>query len=275
MNSSGAETHLILVWDRARPALDRILDDASRRFTVRDVVEVTWRPEHFRRSLSRLYGTDLPQNSDKERESGTGPFVVVVVDDLRPRTVARKTQWGWAPANAALLEAKRRYRAWAGGSYRVHTTLTPGEATKDAVLILGESPAALHGRMWNGVIRQRGREPLGDPNWTSVHELRTALTATMRCAFPPRGQPDALFEVITDDAWWAVRIIDPAVAEGRQDPHERLRRPIVAGAELPVLVRDVSDPDADPTWDRLLPHPEPLTIPTLGDRLAALVRRRI
>ena len=274
MDSHGAETHLVVVWDTARPALDRILDDAARRFIVRDVVEVTWRPELFRRSLSRLYGTDLPADSDKERESGTGPFVVVVVDDPQPRTVARKTQQGWSQANAALLAAKRRYRGWSGGSYRVHTTLTPREAVKDAVLILGESPEELHQRTWDGIVRKRRRELLGDPDWTTIDELERALAATTRCAFPRRQLPGGPLEVVTDDAWWAIRIIDPAVAEGRQEPNERLRRPVVAGVEHPVLVRGVTDPDVDPSWSRLLPDADLPTSPTLLDRVATLTRRR-
>ena len=274
MNEAAAETHLVLVWERARPALDRILDDAARRFVVRDVVEVTWRPERFRRSLSRLYGTDLPAGSDKERESGTGPFVVAVVDDVQPRTVARRTQHGWEQANAALLGAKRRYRGWAGGSYRVHTTLTETETTRDAMLVLGEPLEALRARTWDGGLRAYDRDLLGDPAWDDLDQLRAALGATMRCAFPSTGA-DGLVEVVTDDAWWAIRIVDPPTAEGRDEPEARLRRPVVGGAEVPVLIHDVADDDADPAWAALLPPPEAPGRPTLRDRLATLARLRV
>jgi len=273
VSEATAETHLVLVWERARPALDRILEDAARRFVVHDVVEVTWRPERFRRSLSRLYGTDLPVDSGKERESGTGPFVVAVVDDEQPRTVARRTQHGWEQANAALLAAKRRYRGWAGGSYRVHTTLTPVETTRDAMLILGESLDALRARTWDGGMRAYGRDLLGDPAWDDLGQLQAGLSATMRCAFPSAGAEGPV-EVVTDDAWWAIRIVDPPTAEGRDEPEVRLRRPVVAGSELPVLVHDVADPDADPSWAALLPPPDEPGRPTLRDRLETVARLR-
>ena len=213
---------------RARPDPRR----AARRFVVHDVVEVTWRPERFRRSLSRLYGTDLPVDSGKERESGTGPFVVAVVDDQRPHTVARRTQHGWEQANAALLAAKRRYRGWAGGSYRVHTTLSPVETTRDAMLILGEPLDTLRARTWDSGMRAYERDLLGDPAWDDLGQLQAGLSATMRCAFPST-EADGPVEVVTDDAWWAIRIVDPPTAEGRDEPEVRLRRPVVGGQRAP------------------------------------------
>ena len=218
--SGAAETHLILVWETARPALDRILEDARGASSIRDVVEVTWRRERFRRSLSRLYGTDLPPDSDKERESGTGPFVVVVVDDLQPRTVARKTQRGWTPANAALLAAKRRYRGWSGGSgsYRVHTTLTHAKRPRMPSSSWVSRPRRCADARGTGSSRQRRREPLGDPDWTSLDELETALAATMRCAFPATEHPDAPFEVVTDDAWWASESSTPRSPKADRSP---------------------------------------------------------
>lgn len=268
MTTTAAETHLVLVWDRGTRALDRILADARRRFVIHDVVRVTWSPHRFRRNLARLYGTDLPADSDKERECGTGPFVVVVVGDERPRVVARRARDGWAPANAALLAAKRRYRRWAGGAYRVHTTLTRAEATKDAVLVLGEPLPALGERTWDGTVRERRRDLLGDPGWASVDEMRAALAATMPATV---GREDgSSLEVLTDDPWWAIRIVDPPAAEG-SDPDERLRRPLVGGIEVPVLVRDRPDGDEGPGWtatgsERIRPR--------LADRLATLARRR-
>ena len=268
------ETHLVLVWARARPVLDRILADAGRRFLVRDVIEVTWRPGTFHRSLTRLYGTDLPAGSDKERECGTGPFVVIAIDDERPRTVARRTQQGWTAANARLLAAKRRYRHWAGGSYRVHTTLSPAETARDTMLLLGETPESLRGQRWDGTVRERRHDLLGDPSWDDVEKLKAALRATMPCAFLPQDAGDMALEVVTDDAWWAIRIVDPPAAESGDGPEARLRRPLVGGVELPVLVHDVADPDAAPEWSRLLPAPEFRPRPTMLDRISTLARVR-
>ena len=274
MAAPGTEAHVVVVWEHALHAAGRILADARSRFSVRDVVRVTWSPERFRRNLSRLYGTDLPADSHKERESGTGPFLAIVVD-AGARTVARRHKGGWVAANAELLAAKRRYRRWAGGSYRVHATLSPWEAGKDAVLVLGEPLERLRASGWDGTVRARDRDLLGDPEWTSPDELRAALAAATRCTFPPTAAGGPL-EVLTDDAWWAIRIADPPAAEGALDSDVRLRRALVAGRELAVLVRQVDDADVDPALAGSLP-PAPVADvrPTLVDRLAAAARLRV
>lgn len=273
MTSAGTETHVIIVWESGLHAADRILADARRRFSVRDVVRVTWSPERFRRNLSRLYGTDLPADSDKERESGTGPFLAIVVD-AAARTVARHHRGGWAAANAELLAAKRRYRRWAGGSYRVHATLSPWEAAKDAVLVLGEPLERLRASAWDGSVRARDRDLLGDPEWTGLDELRAALAAATRCTFSPTTAGEPL-EVLTDDAWWAIRIADPPAADGVVDPDVRLRRLLVAERELAVLVRQVDDAGVDPGLAASLPPAPAADVrPTLVDRLATAARLR-
>ena len=261
------ETHIVVVWARALAALDRILDDAARRFVIHDVVRVTWRPDCFRRNLVRLYGTALPADSDKERECGPGPFVVIVVGDGEPRAVARRNRGEWTVVNASLLQAKRRYRRWAGGSYRVHTTLTHDEAEKDAVLVLGERLNVLRTRTWAGDVGERPRDLLGEPEWASVDELEAALTATMPCVLLPPEQEGGPARVVTDDPWWAIRIADPSAADGTREPDERLRRPRVAGSELPLLVLDAPDRGFGPAT------PAPVR-PTIGDRLATLARLR-
>jgi len=54
------EVHLFILWERARASEARILDDIEASFRVLDVVDVTWSPEHFTRSLVRFYGDALP-----------------------------------------------------------------------------------------------------------------------------------------------------------------------------------------------------------------------
>lgn len=263
------QTHVVIVWERALPVLDRILADARRRLVVRDVVRVSWSPERFRRSLSRLYGTALPPDSVKERECGTGPFVVLVVEDEQPRTVARRSQGGWSRVNANLLAAKRRYRRWAAGSYAVHTTLTGAEARKDAMLVLGETLGALRERSWDGEVRERRRDLLGEPTWSSFAELEAALTATVPCivSHPEAGGP---VTVVTDDPWWAIRIVDPTAADGGSDADEPLRRTVVA--EIPIGVRVV---DARAAGISLpVGAPRSSIRPTLADRIATRVGLR-
>jgi hypothetical protein len=77
--------------------------------------------------------------------------------------------------------------------------------------------------------------------------------------------------VVSDDSWWAIRIADPGAADGTRDPEEPLRRPVVAGAELPLLVLDAADPEVD---HRLVPVVPAPVHPSFTDRLATLARLR-
>lgn len=270
MSDPPSETHVVVVWESATDALDRILEDTARRFAVRDVVRVTWTPERFRANLIRLYGTALPPDSDKERQTGTGPFVAIVVDDDAPTTVARHHGRAWVPANAALLAAKRRYRSWSRGRFNVHTSLTAREATKDLALVLGCTAADVP-FSWSGTVRERVRDLLGDPEWRDVAELESGLAATVSCAFDrPEGAAAGL-RVVTDDVWWARRIAEPATATDESDG-ETACRPVVAGRPFPI---ELVDAQADPALARRLP-PEPPSraTPRVSDRLARLLGRR-
>ena len=78
--------------------------------------------ETFARNLSRMYGDDLPPNSAKELHCGNGPFLVAVVEDLRPRYRLRRTNRGLRILNSAVFDARRRYRRWTDGGYKVHAS---------------------------------------------------------------------------------------------------------------------------------------------------------
>lgn len=265
------ETHLVVVWEAAASALDRILADATRRFTVNDVVRVTWTPSLFARNLSRLYGTALPSGSTKERECGTGPFVAIVVTDEHPRHVARRRGASWESANGALLAAKRRYRRWATGSFAVHTTLTPAEATRDVRLLLGRSLDDLARERWSGEVVARERDLLGDPGWESFAELCTGLDATVRARVTPAAGAEP-GTILTDDPWWAARIADPRIADATDGPTgDQTCEPSVAGERMRFVVLDAA---AHGRLAELPPARSTATTPSVRDRAAAVLRLR-
>jgi hypothetical protein len=86
--------HLFVLWSEARRHESRIVEDLYRSFTVLDVVEVTWRAQTFAWSLSRMYGTALPPDSDKQRHCGQRPDAAVAVRDGAARYRVRPTSQG-------------------------------------------------------------------------------------------------------------------------------------------------------------------------------------
>ena len=130
------ELHLFLLWSRARKRETEILDDIRSTFRVVDMMEVTWGRRGFAENLTRFYGEKLPHGSRKQLHCGSGPFLVVVVEDERPAYVTPAE--GHRRVNESMWEARGRYRALTGGGHRVHATLDPQEFEHDLFLLVGE-----------------------------------------------------------------------------------------------------------------------------------------
>lgn len=196
-----SEPCVFVLWDRARPSQQRILEDIARRFELAAVLEVTWPPELFSRNLTRLYGEALPPGSDKEQQCGTGPFLVVVAADRDPRYGVRRTTKGLHRVNTRLARAKRRYRRWTGGGFRVHGSLDRAEAERDLRLLLGMPAQAFAGVRWDGVVRAGGADAT---SWAAVTDLVGAIAAATPATLA--AEDASRLHIVADDVWWAVVI---------------------------------------------------------------------
>jgi peptidoglycan/xylan/chitin deacetylase (PgdA/CDA1 family) len=168
------EIHVFVLWSRALEAYGEILRDIERNFLIRDVFRVSWSKDTFSRSMSRFYGGLLPPKAEKEEHCGTDPFIVVVVEDERPRYGARRSPK--LSVNVRMFDAKQRYRSWTGGGHRVHASVDPLEAEHDLFLLLrrrSEEYLAVESR-WTGEIGEVG-ELAGTHGWRDLDELVTAL----------------------------------------------------------------------------------------------------
>jgi hypothetical protein len=217
---NGPEVCVFVIWSTARRFSDAILDDLQKRFVVVDVVELTWSRERFTHHLTRFYGTALPPDSDKERQCGTDPFLVIVALDLHPRYGIRRTTGGFRRVNVRAAAAKRRYRRLAGGGFAVHGSLDAGEARRDLRLLLGLDPADMLDRRWDGTVRSVS---VGALEWSSTDELIGAIGS----AAPATLESDDGSTVVvqTDDPWWA------AVIAGGEPPEPYTRE---AQLEVPI-----------------------------------------
>jgi hypothetical protein len=214
------EVCVFVVWSAARRSADEILADLQARFVVADVVELIWPRASFRRNLTRFYGEALPPGSDKERQCGTDPFLVVVAVDPRPRYGLRRTTGGFRRVNVHAAAAKRRYRRLSGGGFAVHGSLDAHEGARDLRLLLGAEPSEVLDRRWDGTVRSVTTDRLA---WSSVDELvRTIASATPASL---ADDDDDTVVVETDDVWWA------AVIAGGDQP-----APDARAAELEVAI---------------------------------------
>jgi GT2 family glycosyltransferase len=198
------ELHVVVLWESARDAQERILADLTRRFRVREVLEVRWSPDRFARNLTRFYGSALPSNSEKELHVGTGPFLLALVEDERPSYGLRRTTGGVRRVNKNMLAAKQRYRRWTGGGHRVHTSDDAGEAARDLFLLLGRPEA--RPRPSGGLLEL---DLVGDRGWHDLEELVTALRLATPVVVESDGDP---IRMRVGDVWWA------AVLAGAEAP---------------------------------------------------------
>jgi hypothetical protein len=194
------EPCVFVIWSSARAARSVVLDDIGKRFAVADVVELTWPGDAFSRNLVRLYGSLLPPGSDKERETGTAPFTVVVAVDERPRYGLRRTSRGFRRVNVHAASAKRRYRRGSGGGFKVHGSLDAAEAERDLRLLLGVGSADVVSRRWDGAVSAVTRTGF---TWPTLEDL----VASVAAATPASAVDDgSQVHLRVDDVWWAAVI---------------------------------------------------------------------
>jgi hypothetical protein len=209
--------YVFVLWSQSRDQEQRILDHLAIRFTVVDLVEVTWTPDDtFARSLTRMYGDALPPGSDKERQCGTGPFLLVVVEDPAPRFRLRPTGRGRRLLNSNVYDARLRYRQWTGGGYRVHASDSLRETERNLQLLLGEGMADLAGKKAVQGARRRAVDPVGTHGWTSEEQLLRTLAAYG--ARLDGRSPDQVLHLAASDVWWAEHIAGGReLAPGRRE----------------------------------------------------------
>jgi hypothetical protein len=155
--SEGAvDVHLLVIWSGAMTLRDRILTHVAQHFHILDVRYFDWgSPEdaapteiasrhhhassdlehdYFLMNLWRLYsgkGGGAKKNMPlKVRQCGRGPFIGIVVVDPNAEYRTESTAHGDDYVNHHLNDAKKLYRKWTGGGFKVHGTFNPTEAPK-------------------------------------------------------------------------------------------------------------------------------------------------
>ncbi len=201
------EVHVFLLWSEARVEEERILADLAERFRVLDVVEVVWtQGDSFADSLSRMYGDALPPGSDKERHCGSGPFLVVVVEDALPRYGVRRTSRRLGVVNTAVFDARQRYREWTGGGFRVHASDSVLETERNLLLLFGTGSAeVLSGRPASEPPRRREVDPVGTNGWESLNQLGRVIRPYGGHLRPVASPGE--HEILASDPWWVERIV--------------------------------------------------------------------
>lgn len=181
-STRAAELHLIVLWETARGQQQRILEDMRQHVTILQAYDILWTPERVADNFSRFYGVKLGADSFKEKECGTGAFLLLVVRDEKPQYECIETSRGHELVNLTLFNLKTKYREWTQGGCKIHATNSPQETGHDAALMLGKNYADLEASLpteWDGNIISLQRDITGAEGWENLSQLFYTLNATV------------------------------------------------------------------------------------------------
>lgn len=260
--------HMFALWEKSRPQWPKIIDDIKTNFKLIAEYEIHWRPEFVKANFERLYGSPVSQKQHSQSPKldmgkradlvGSGPFILLVVEDLRPHYVFHKTYSQKIElVNRNIIEAKARYRDLTDGSLYIHSSNSIREFFRDASLILGHerveelvSPDYAH-PIERIVLK---RDLSGTEGWTSLHHLFAHLryTADYVVLRNFSSLPDSLetgdrdLDILCADADDFAAVSGTFVTVSHGAKLTGVSR--VAGQEVQVDIRYVGDGYYDRLW---------------------------
>lgn len=194
-----SELHLIVVWERGRVKENEIREDIARHFRIVKCYEIVWTRDLVANNFTRFYGVNLPPDSFKEVECGTGPFLLYVVYDDSPVYAERQTSRGLEMVNTNLFDAKMRYREWTGGGHKIHATNNCWETNHDLTLLLGLNVEDFirHQKADTSVEILR-QDLVGAKGWNNLEQLFYVLNNTVEYVIL-RGKQEVITGVFPDN----------------------------------------------------------------------------
>lgn len=174
------EYGLFILWENSRYKEDNILEDIKKRFEIINIFNVSWNREKFSKNLSRFYGENLPKKSYKEKECGLGSFLLIIVEDIDPVYLNRKTSKGMKKVNVNFFDAKEMYRKWTGGGHKVHSSNDLLEFKHDLMMLLGVNVEDYFKIYKKSVeIINISNNIIGDSGWESLQQIFYVLNESI------------------------------------------------------------------------------------------------
>ena len=142
------ELHLVIVWDAAKDAYNKIIEVIDEKFTIKEVYEITWDKEVFIKNLISFYSQSQSHLNKRQTNKlfkgkakycGIAPFKLIIFEDNNPNYQLRKTSSGYRKVNLNVFDLKLQFRELTGGGHKIHGTDSVKETNKDLTLLLGDN----------------------------------------------------------------------------------------------------------------------------------------
>lgn len=176
-----SEFHTFIIWHHALEHAESILQiiQATDNLNVKQAYSIEWSADLFTNNMSRFYGKNLPPNSNKVEHCGTGPFVLLILEDMKPEYGYRLTSKGFSYLNTKLFDLKSISREAIGGGHRIHCSNNLTESKHDVLLLLhktlDELVNELDSNEWDGSVLPIDIGMKGESGWNSLKEVFQVL----------------------------------------------------------------------------------------------------
>lgn len=177
-----SEIHLFIIWNNARNHESRIVNDINKRFKIVGLYEVFWDKKLFQKNLLRFYNDQKAYIIQKEKHCGTGPFLLLIIEDEHPIYGPRKTSKGTKIVNVNMFDLKEMYRCWSGGGHLIHGSNDIQESYHDLSFILGRELKKYLNREWdaNLNIKKWKKNIIGLQKWNSLEDILFILNINIK-----------------------------------------------------------------------------------------------
>lgn len=133
------ELQLFMIWQNGRKFEEKIINDIATKYEIIRIFEINWPEDQFARNLSRFYGKRIPKGHKKEKECGTGGFLLIVTYDHNPN-YCLDDRHPVEGCNSNAVHDKYAYRKLFGGGWLVHASDNLSEMKENLLFLLGLTP---------------------------------------------------------------------------------------------------------------------------------------
>lgn len=252
--------HIFIIWEKARNKTDSLLEDIKKHFTIKEVYEVSWTKKNFIKNLRRFYGATLPKPDRKAEICGIGKFLVIIIEDVKPKIAWRKTSIGKQLVNTNVYDIKMVYRRLIGGEFPIHGSINNKETDHDLTLIfrknLNEFQHTLP-KEWSGEIKLYENDLVGSEKWKDLNELFYVLNSTTNYIVLRNFEeiPNQInldihndIDLLTNDKWQITHILNKQMLKNSKG----IPRPciLVGDKKISIDLRYVGDIYYDEKWTK-------------------------
>ena len=238
------QLYLFIIWEKSRYKSDLIIDDIKTRFVIKEIFEIKWSKEYFLNNLIRFYGNSLPDVKKKALLSGTGPFLLIIIQDQNPNFIDDVGIYGKLKINENMSKNKEKYRKWIGEKYSIHGSISEKETNHDLTLLLGKTSFEIVNELpihWDGSIKKLELDLFGHGEWNDMPQFLKMLNGTIKYSIlrnfedlPEKFSSDEHndIDILTNDS-----IIVPYVCmtSGNTPPKEKLPGSIRIGEKIALI----------------------------------------